>query len=474
MTATADAPAGVPGAAPLTPRPGVAERLARMVRVPTVAAGDPTSGDPTEDAFDQRAAFPALLAELYPLVHERLDVETLVSGDGVRSLLYRWAGRDQAADPLVLMAHLDVVPAAAGDGWTYPPFDGVVADGWVYGRGSLDDKGPLAVVLEAVENLLAAGFTPARDVYLSFGADEEGGGTGAQAAVARLQERGVTPWLVLDEGGAVVTAPLPGVAGQVALVGVAEKGFAAVELAARSDGGHASAPPPLTAVSRLSRAVDRLGPRTFPARIPSAVAQMLALLAPTARGPWRALYRVLVAAPRLGAQLFAALGGEPAAMVRTTVAATMQTGGTAVNVLPPSASVTLNLRLAPGDSLDRVLARLRARVADPLVDVRLVQGNDPSPTSPTDDERFALLTEAVRTSHPDAVTVPYLMMAASDARYFHRAFPAVYRFAPLAMSAAQRAGIHGLDERVEVAELERGEVFHRTLLLRLASPASPA
>jgi carboxypeptidase PM20D1 len=447
-------------AEPATPRPGIADRLSRMIQLETVSAELDHRG-PT--AFDD---FITLLAELYPLIHEHLALERITDF----GLLFHWRSTAKNANvkhPVVLMAHYDVVPVDPTDAWTYPPFEGRIADGSVYGRGTLDDKGPLLVTLEAVENLLASGFTPARDVYISLGGNEETFGNAAKTIAETLRDRGIVPWLVVDEGGAVVDAPLPFVAGTAAMVGVGEKGILTLRLTARGDGGHASAPPTLTAVGRVARAVDRLTPRTFPARTPRAIARMLGLFAGGTPQPARTLLRVLATARPLTAQVFAALGGEPAALVRTTVAATMQEGGTAANVLPSQASVTLNLRIALGSTVAATVRRVRRRIADPLVTVEIVEGSEPSPESPTDNAQFALITEAVAVSHPDARTVPYVMMAATDSRHFHRFSPAVYRFAPLAMSTAQRASIHGVDERVEIAELERGERFHRTLLQRL-------
>ena len=439
------------------PRPGIAERLSRMVQLPTVSAEIEKRGS---GPFDD---FVALLEELYPLVHQRLTLERITD----LGLLFRWRGADSAASPVVLMAHYDVVPVDASDEWTHPPFEGRIADGWVHGRGTLDDKGPLIVVIEAVENLLAEGFVPARDVYLSFGGNEETYGAAAREIAATFRSRGITPWLVLDEGGAVVDAPLPFALGDAAMVGVGEKGVLTLRLSARGEGGHASAPPPLTAVRRIARAVDRLGPTTFPARAPASVARMLSLFADRASGAPQALLRLLATFPSLTARVFAAMGGEPAALVRTTVAATLQEGGTAANVLPSHASATLNLRIALGETVDGAVRRVRRRVGDEAIEITVVEGSEPSPESPTDNAQFALIADAVATVFPRAATVPYVMMAATDARHFHRFSPAVYRFAPLEMSNAQRASIHGVDERVEIASLERGERFHRTLLQRL-------
>ncbi|MFD5224520.1 M20/M25/M40 family metallo-hydrolase [Microbacterium sp. NPDC058342] len=440
-----------------TARPGIAERLSRMIQLPTVSAELEQRGHAPFEAFER------LIAELYPLVHEHLTFEKHTE----LGLLFHWKGRDAASDPVVLMAHYDVVPVDESDAWTHPPFDGVIADGRVYGRGALDDKGPLIVVIEAVENLLAAGFTPARDVYLSIGGNEETFGDAALAISNAFRERGITPWMVVDEGGAVVDSPLPFVPGGAAMIGVGEKGIVTLRLSARGDGGHASTPPTLTAVRRVARAVSRLGPSTFRARSPKAVQRMLAQFATRTPGAAGFGLRMLSRMPALTALLFARLGGEPAALVRTTVAATMQSGGTAANVIPSQASATINLRLALGETIDGTVLRVRDRLADPSVAIEVLDGSDPSPESAADGEPWALLAAALGVSHPGIPATPYVMMAATDSRHFHRFSPAVYRFAPLEMSAAQRASIHGVDEYVDVDALERGERFHRALIERL-------
>jgi carboxypeptidase PM20D1 len=457
-------------------RPGAAERLVRMVQLPTVSAELETRG---LDDFDR---FRELIGELYPLVTEHLELERV----GDLGLLYRWRASGASATsgttatvgttgttatttaaPVVLMAHFDVVPAAPGDGWRLPPFEGRIENGSVWGRGTLDDKGPLLVVLEAVENLLAGGFTPARDVYLSFGGDEESYGKAARAISDLFHERDITPWLVIDEGGAVVDAPLPFVEVPTAMVGVGEKGMLTVRLRAVGEGGHASAPPWLTAATRIGRAVGRLTPNSFPARTPKSTRAMLSAFTPHTSGPARTLLRLLTAWPWLTARVFARLGGEPAALVRTTVAPTMLQAGSAHNVLPSEASAIVNLRIAVGETVATTVRRLRRVIGDPMVDIEIVEGSDPSPESPVDDARFAAIADAVGVSYPEAITAPYLMMAATDSRWFHRYAPAVYRFAPLAMTAAQRATIHGVDEHVTIDSLERGERFHRALITAL-------
>ncbi|MFT4110001.1 M20/M25/M40 family metallo-hydrolase, partial [Propionicimonas sp.] len=271
-------------------RVGIGDRLAALVRVPTVSAERESRGDgPFEDLI-------ALLAELYPLTHRHLACERFGLG-----LVYTWAPADSRdADPVVLMAHYDVVPVSGQEAeWSVPPFEGRIADGHVYGRGSLDDKGALCTLLDAVENLLAEGWTPPRPVLICLGPDEEVHGTTAKAMATALHERGVQPWFVLDEGGAVSEVPFPGVSGAFAVVGLAEKGVLTVELAAGGTGGHASAPTGLTAVGRIGRAVARLNRNPFDIRMSRTVVGLLAALADHAEGASARAWRAAAAAPWL-------------------------------------------------------------------------------------------------------------------------------------------------------------------------------
>jgi carboxypeptidase PM20D1 len=429
-------------------RAGVAERLSRLIQVPTVAGDD--------DAFGQ---FETLVAELYPLAHSRLTIERPTD----RAMLFSWSGR-QRSKPLVLMAHYDVVPVDTGEPWSDNPFSGEIRDGIVYGRGALDDKGELLVILEAVENLLEAGFSPEHDVYLAFGGNEETYGSGAIAIAALLKQRGVTPWLVLDEGGAVVDAPLSFVRAPAAMVGVAEKGIMTVELVAQGAGGHASAPPNTIATTRLARAILRLQKRQFPARMTRPFRGMLGQFAPHVTPGYRVLLWLLRTVPVLPAQLLARSGGEPAALMRTTVAVTMLDGGTAANVLPSSATATLNIRVALSDTVASVVAHLRRAIRDDTIEIRVTESSEATQASPTDSPQFAAISDAVAQSYPGVITAPYIMMAATDSRHFAPFADATFRFAPLAMNRQQRDSIHGVDENVAIDSLERGEVFYRHLI----------
>jgi carboxypeptidase PM20D1 len=433
-----------------------AERLAELVRIPTISTRDAAERDTA--AFEK---FRQRLTELYPRTHEALEREVL--GDG--ALLYRWRS-DSDLPPMVLMAHYDVVPVAGQD-WSRDPFSGLIEDGVVHGRGAIDDKGALVAILEAVESLVAAGFTPARDVYLSFGDDEEVAGVGAQLAVETLTARGIRPWAVLDEGGAVVSGVFPGVPGQTAVIGLAEKGLLDVELVTSDPGGHASAPVAGGAPARLAKAILRIEDAPFPARLHDVVLGMIDALGRHAPGPHRALFAHAAYLRPLLASVLSKASREANALVRTTVAVTELEGSSARNVLATRARAHLNIRIALGETVQSTVDRLRRVIADPEVDVRVVAGNDPSPISRADNEAFALLGDAVRSVYPDAAVAPYVMVQASDARHFSQICDSVYRFMPFDLSKAELAALHAADERISVAALHRGAGFYRYLLRHL-------
>lgn len=435
------------------------ERLRALLRVPTVSREDPDLQDSA--AFER---FPELLAELYPRIHTTLTLERL-DGPG---LLYRWAGR-ATGDALILMAHWDVVPADEA-GWTHEPFDAAITtdpDGGqrVWGRGAIDDKGALAGILEAVEGLLEQGFQPANDVYLSFGGDEEVHGSAAERAVAVLQERGVAVDFVLDEGGAIVQGQFPGVRERTAVIGIAEKGIATIELRANEPGGHAAHPPRSgrTATARLARAILRVS-RPVAAVLPPTAYPMFAALAPRAGGILGLAYRH----PHLFRPLLlrALKGGsdESNALIRTTRAVTRLRGAAADNVLPEVAQALINMRIVVGSTIEMEVERIRRDVADDGIAVRVVRGTDPTPVAPVTGLPWDRLVAALASSHPDAVAIPYAMLGATDGRHFTRLTPAVYRFTPFELSTGDLAGLHAIDESIRVDAFLRGITFYRVLL----------
>jgi carboxypeptidase PM20D1 len=438
---------------------GAVTRLRALIRVPTVSREDSDLQD--AEAFTR---FPQLLAELYPRIHVTLTVEHL---DG-RGLLYRWRGRTPG-DALILMAHWDVVPADE-EGWTHEPFEAALTtdqDGAqrVWGRGAIDDKGALAGILEAVESLIEAGFQPENDVYLSFGGDEEVQGSAAERAVAVLLERGVAVDFVLDEGGAVVQGQFPGVTEPTAVIGIAEKGVATIELRSVEPGGHAAHPPRSgrTATARLARAILRVS-RAVPAGLPPTAYPMFAALGRRARGILGLAYRH----PRLFRSILLralATGSDEAnALIRTTRVVTRLRGAAADNVLPEVALAFVNMRIAVGSTIDAEVDRIRRDIADDGIVVRVVRGTDPPPVAPATGRPWDRLVTALASSHPDAVAVPYAMLGATDGRHFTRLTPTVYRFTPFELTKAELAGLHAIDESIRVDAYLRGIAFYRALL----------
>jgi carboxypeptidase PM20D1 len=440
-----------PGAASRT---DVVEKLQALVRIATVSWTD-------EQAID-RAAFEELHAELaqqFPVLHERLERHRV----GTHGLLFRWSG-ERADRPVVLMAHQDVVPVDESAPWQHPPFAAEVHDGAVWGRGTLDDKGALVAICEAVESLLEEGFAPAQDVWLSFGAREEVSGPDARLAVETLRDFGVTPWLVLDEGGAVAHQAFPGVEPPLGVVGVAEKGTTTIRLVAEGRGGHSSTPAPGGPTARIARAVTRLERRPMRPRLPDPTVAMFERLAPVAPVAMRRLFRHAHRLRPALARALVAAGPEPAALARTTMSVTTLQGSPAHNVIASRASAGVNLRIMVGDSVESVVGHIRKAIDDPSIRLEVVDANEPSPVSPSRGPAFDLVARTIEQVFPDAVVTPYVMMAATDARFFSDLSPHVYRFAPFRMTKEQRESIHSYDEHLGADDLRTGVDWYRLLL----------
>jgi carboxypeptidase PM20D1 len=428
--------------------------LQALVRIPSVSDRDSEKVD--------TAAFDELLLELarrFPLIHERLELTRI----DTHGLLFHWAGASPAR-PVVLMAHLDVVPVEGE--WQYPPFSGKVIDGQIWGRGTLDDKGSLVGICAAVETLLADEHVPAQDVWLSFGCNEEVSGTAAVLATNELSRRGVRPWFVIDEGGAIASEAFPGVAAPIGVIGVTEKGVTSVELRVEGRGGHASTPAKLGPTARIARAITRLDNSPMPASVPEPTIELFRRMG---RHAPRALRPLMVNAgrvrPVLGRALIAS-GPEPAAMTRTTFAITTLSGAPALNVIAATAKAGVNIRIMVGDTVAGVLEHVRKAVDDDEVHIDVVEENEPSPISPM-DEAFELIESTITEIFPDAVPSPYVMMAATDSRFFTAICPRVYRFAPFRMTKAQRESIHSYDEHLGVDAFLEGVRWYRRLIERL-------
>jgi carboxypeptidase PM20D1 len=448
------APAGAPGEA------GAAflEHLAAAIRIPTVSSEDPADTD-----FDQFVAFREFLEGTYPEVHRVLDRDLLAD----HTLLFTWRGSDPSRSPIVLMAHQDVVPVEEGteDDWELPPFAGDSDGSHLYGRGSLDDKGALIAILEAVEAMLGAGFTPTATVYLAFGHDEEVLGVGAAAVAAKFEEEGIRPSLVIDEGGAVAVDFFPGVSEPVALVGIGEKGYMDVELTARGEGGHSSAPPPSTAIGKVAGAVRALERNPMPARLDMqrGLLETLGGLVGGAAG------RLLRRPDLFGALIDRRMSSAPTtnALIRTTGAATIIRGGLKSNVLPQDASALVNFRIMPGDSGAAVLDHVRGTVG-PDVSVEVKRAQEPPAVADPGSAQFATLAEIIGEVFGVAAVAPWVLTGATDSRHFVGVADQVLRFSPFVASAEDLKRFHGTGERIRLADADRAVGFFRTLLERVA------
>ncbi|MGO4104546.1 M20/M25/M40 family metallo-hydrolase [Leifsonia sp. YAF41] len=432
-------------------------RLQELIRIPTMSRLDET-----ETMWAEFDRFIEALPVLYPAMHAVLSRE-IVAG---HSMLYRWPGA-ATGDPTVLMAHYDVVPATP-DGWSHPPFDATLvgsgASQSICGRGTLDDKGALVAILEAVEAQVVAGFRPAHDIYLSFGHNEETTGAGASAIVDLLASRDIRPALVIDEGGAVVENIFPGVSKPIAVVGVSEKGITSVTLTVNQQGGHASTPPRMTATVRLARAITRLNARRFPAQLTATNYEMIETLGAHSSQPLRFVFERARAFTLPLAALLGRLGDETSAMVRTTAAVTQLSGAQAANALPEQARAVVNVRIAQGSSVAAMLRHVRRAIRDPLVLIEAEHPNEPSAVSPTTGSAWDLVVASIEATYPGTIVTPYVMLGASDSRHFTRVSDFVYRFSPFQMSGDERGTLHAVNERIRVSTFLAGIEFYRRVI----------
>ncbi len=437
----------------------LAEGLAQALRIPTISRA---GGQAIDDAAF--AAFHALLAARYPRVHAQLVIERI----GAWSLLMHWQGSDSAPKPALLAAHMDVVPVEPGTEarWSHPAFDGVIADGKVWGRGALDNKSALMAQLEALEGLLAQGYAPQRTLYFAYGHDEEiGGRDGAARIAAILRARKVQLAFTLDEGSAITRGVAPGIAQPVAAIMVGEKGYVSFRLTARAAGGHSSMPPADSAIARLAQALHRLSARTLPPRLTPAVEAMLERLAPHLPfGARLAITNRELLEPLLLRDL--ARSPVTGALTRTTQALTVLHAGIKDNVIPSEAYALVNYRLLPGTRIADIEAHIRTTIRDPAIELSIEDGfgNEAPPLSDPDAAEFDLIARTVNEVFPDALVSSGIIMATTDNRHYAGVREQGYYFAPFVYTADDAARIHGTDERIGVDAYADMVRFYRRLL----------
>lgn len=425
-----------------------AEILSKLIQAETVSSR-------TNQDIAKFRAFHAVLRETYPNFFNTVECEDF---DG--SLLLKWKGTDGNLKPVMLMNHHDVVEASGA--WTHPAFSGAIADGKVWGRGTLDTKGGLAMMLQAAEELIAEGFTPKRDVYFVSACTEEIGGEGGDAISLELQKRGMDFHMVLDEGGMILHDPIGGADGTFAMIGVGEKGYLDLKFIAKSNGGHASAPGKNTPLVRLGKFMAEAEKAAcFDVYMSDTVREMLSRFAPTMSGIMKTACSNVDAFKPALKKIMPMISPAGAALLRTTLAFTMAKGSDGTNVIPQEAWVVGNMRFSHHQGKQKSVEAIAALAKK--YDIETVITDDGIESDITDfrGEAFRFVEKAVQAVFPAYKPVPYIMNAASDSRYFNRVSKNCLRFVPFKIDKQQLDSVHGIDENVDIATLAPAVDFYK-------------
>ncbi len=427
--------------------------LQSLIKCKTISYRDKSLEDNEE--FDKLLS---LLPKLYPDVYKLLEVKTFNG----RGILLRWKGKS-SQKASVMMSHFDVVPVNEGL-WEVPPFDAVIKDGVLWGRGAVDTKITLNGAMYGANTLAKSGFTPEYDVYFAFSGEEEINGPFAKEVVEYFDENKIELSLVLDEGGAVVNNVFPGVKQPCGLVGIAEKGMVDVLYTAKSNGGHASAPKPHTPVGVLSQACVNVENKPFKMRLTTPVKQMFNALGRYSTFVYRLIFANLWCFSWVLNLISKKSGGEMNALLRTTVAFTQMKGSSASNVIPPECSMVSNIRINPYETVDSVILGLKNKVNNNNVEISAIHGTNPSRVSIIDCEGYKKVENAITSTFDGAIVAPYLMVQCSDSRHYGKISDRVYRFSASDFTGEERACVHGNNERIRLDAVNRSVEFYIRLL----------
>ena len=434
-------------------RDAAVDALSQLVQCKTVSYNDPSLEDEAE--FQKLLS---LLPSLYPRVFDTCSVQELPD----RAILLRWPGKKDTS-PTVLMSHYDVVPADEKK-WEKPPFSGMIEDGVLWGRGTLDTKVTMNGALSAANHLIGQGFQPENDIYFAFSGGEEVNGMGAVNIVKYFEKHHIQPALVVDEGGAVVENVFPGVKEPCGLIGIAEKGMINAQYSVRSGGGHASAPPVKTPLTTLSQACISIIKHPFKMHITKPAAEMFNTLGRHSIFPLKLVFANLWLFKPVLDLICRLSGGELNALVRTTTAFTQAQGSDARNVIPTEATLVSNMRLNPADSVASAAAYLRKTVGDDAVTITVLESHEPSPISETGCEAWDKVASSVAETWRGCIVAPYLMVQCSDSRHYRDLSRHVYRFSAMDLTSEERKTIHGNNERIRLDTLYRCVEFYIRLI----------
>ncbi len=433
----------------------IGEKLSKLIQIETINE----IGMSKELLNDKFKKFRDELEIQFPNIHSKLDKKIIDN-----SLLYHWKGKDSSKDVMVLLAHSDVV--TANGQWKYPAFDGIIAEGKVWGRGAMDNKGALTCLLESVESLLKEDFIPETDIYIVSSNNEETMGLGAKKIADYLVENNIKLGIVLDEGGAVVEKPLPGLEGKYAMVGILEKGYGDIKFTAKSKGGHSSTPPKDNPIARLAKFINHIEKSSpFKKELTKPVRDMFENLAPYMEFPMRFVFVNLWLFGPLLKLLLPKLNYMGDAMLKTTCVFTMIEGSDAPNVIPNTASVVGNLRYMIHQRESESIKAIEKVAKEYELEMEVLKSFDCSPAVDMETDNFKYVNSIISNTFPEAGVSAYVMMGGTDAKYFANICPCTVRFSPLILSPQQLSSMHAVDENINLDALYRGVEFYRDLII---------
>lgn len=428
-----------------------AEQLSRLIQCETIS-------ELGVDNTEKFSAFHKVLFEIFPEFRKHVTVEVFHS-----SLLMRWHGIHSDKQPLLVMSHHDVVEAPGK--WKHPPFSGDIAEGKVWGRGTVDTKGNLWAMVAAAEELMVEGFTPDCDIYIISPCNEETSGEGAQEIVSVLKERGIHPKLMLDEGGFIISEPLPGAEGLFAMVGVAEKSCMDLRFTARSAGGHASNPgrdTPLVRLGKFMTAAEK-DSNLFPAQMHPVTAEMLQRLAPHMHGALKFLFSHISITKPLLTWLMPKVSSTAGGLLKTTIAFTMAKGSEGTNVLPQEAWVIGNMRASLHQGRKGSVQAISDLAEKYNIETEVLDGGVNSSPANLQGDGFKLVENTIQQVFPGVTVTPYILLGGTDSRFFEEICDNCIRFAPFTIDDQQFGSMHGLNENMDISTLPSAVKFFKEI-----------
>ncbi|WP_186755869.1 M20 family peptidase [Echinicola salinicaeni] len=439
------------------------ENFSKAIQIKTVSPENELDFDSLQ--FQEFAEY---LTSTYPLTDSLLKKKTFNS----YSFLYKWQGTDSTLKPIILMGHLDVVPVIPENlaDWREDPFGGEIINDTIWGRGTIDDKVGVIGIMEATEYLIKSDFQPQRSIYLAFGHDEEvGGQKGAKSIADYLENQNIKAEFVLDEGGSIVQDMVPGIEGDVALIGIAEKGFVSLELSVKVEGGHSSMPEKETAIDIISRAIVKLKENPFPKSISTPIEGFIQNLGPEM--PF--LNKMVFANQSIFKSIITQIYEESAsgnALVRTTMSPTIINSGVKENIIPQSARATINFRILPEESVKTVIDRVSEVIEDDRISIKSSEFiSEPSKVSSTDSFGYKEIQKTISQIFPSTLVSPYLVVGGTDSRHFSEISENIYRFSVIKLNKGNIKSFHGLNERIPVSDFENSIRFYQQLISNTCS-----